>query len=101
MCRVRHIIVLLTILSISLAFPEATNGQDTTTEPLVTLTLGKIKGSTLTSRLGKPIFSFRGIRYAKAPVDELRFKVGSMKRAVINTNRNVLNKYFICYVNRL
>jgi carboxylesterase type B len=36
---------------------------------------GEIEGSTLTSRLGKTIYSFRGIRYAKAPINELRFKV--------------------------
>jgi carboxylesterase type B len=35
---------------------------------------GEIEGSTLTSRLGKTIYSFRGIRYAKAPINELRFK---------------------------
>jgi carboxylesterase type B len=40
----------------------------------VTTPSGKIEGSTLTSRLGKTIYSFRGIRYAKAPISELRFK---------------------------
>ncbi|XP_064213592.1 esterase FE4 [Tribolium castaneum] len=40
----------------------------------VTTSLGKILGSTHTTRLGKTIFAFRGIRYAKAPTNELRFK---------------------------
>ncbi|KAF2886687.1 hypothetical protein ILUMI_19486 [Ignelater luminosus] len=42
--------------------------------PIVTTSLGKVKGAILTTLLGKPIYSFRGIRYAKPPVDELRFK---------------------------
>lgn len=76
MYQVYQIIALAAILGIALAFPDANNnGQDATKEPLVTLTLGKIRGSTLTTRLGKTIFSFRGIRYAKPPVEELRFKV--------------------------
>lgn len=45
-------------------------------ENIIVITpLGKIMGSTLESRLGRTIFSYRGIRYAKAPVGELRFKV--------------------------
>ncbi|CAG9854755.1 unnamed protein product [Phyllotreta striolata] len=43
-------------------------------EPLVTTPLGQVKGTVITSRLAKSIFSFRGIRYAKAPVNDLRFK---------------------------
>lgn len=71
-----YYIVLASVLGVCLAFPDANNNaQEVNKEPLVTLPLGKIKGSLLTSRLGKPIFSFRGIRYAKAPVEELRFKV--------------------------
>lgn len=71
-----YYIVLATVLGVCLAFPDANNiAQEDNKEPLVALSLGKIKGSLLTSRLGKPIFSFRGIRYAKAPIEELRFKV--------------------------
>lgn len=44
-------------------------------EPVVNTLLGQVKGFTLTSRLGKTIYSFTSIRYAKAPVDELRFQV--------------------------
>ncbi|CAH1107847.1 unnamed protein product [Psylliodes chrysocephalus] len=43
-------------------------------EPLVSTNFGDLKGSILTSRLGKSIYSFRGIRYAEPPVKELRFK---------------------------
>lgn len=76
----RHIIALATILGVSLAFPDANNNEhDTPNEPLVRISLGQIRGSTLTSRLGRTICSFRGIRYAKAPVEELRFKVSVSK----------------------
>ncbi|KAJ3646359.1 hypothetical protein Zmor_023949 [Zophobas morio] len=40
----------------------------------VSTPLGKILGTTLTTRLGKTIYAFRGIRYGKPPVNELRFK---------------------------
>jgi len=36
--------------------------------------LGEVQGSMLTSRQGKHIYAFRGIRYAKAPINELRFQ---------------------------
>lgn len=37
--------------------------------------LGRVKGSFMTTRLGRKIYSFRGIRYAEPPVGERRFKV--------------------------
>ncbi|KAJ3646360.1 hypothetical protein Zmor_023950 [Zophobas morio] len=40
----------------------------------VSTPLGQIVGTTLTTRLGKTIYAFRGIRYGKPPVNELRFK---------------------------
>lgn len=43
--------------------------------PILFTPLGKMIGSTLESRLGKTIYSYRGIRYAQAPVGQLRFKV--------------------------
>ena len=42
----------------------------------ITTPLGDILGSTaLKSRLGRTIYSFRGIRYAEAPINSLRFQV--------------------------
>ncbi|KAH8313271.1 hypothetical protein KR067_003474 [Drosophila pandora] len=35
--------------------------------------LGRVRGTNLTSRLGLPFHAFRGIRYAKPPLGELRF----------------------------
>ncbi|KAJ8959087.1 hypothetical protein NQ318_022344 [Aromia moschata] len=45
-----------------------------TETPVLTTPLGQVKGTILTSRLGKPIYSYRGIRYAQPPVKDLRFK---------------------------
>nr|XP_023020744.1 esterase FE4-like [Leptinotarsa decemlineata] len=42
--------------------------------PIVTTPLGKIKGSIQKSRLGRTIYSYRGIRYAKPPINDLRFQ---------------------------
>ncbi|KAH8282893.1 hypothetical protein KR054_010617 [Drosophila jambulina] len=56
--------LLTTLLLIS-----ATTAED----PIVELSLGKIQGSTLESFQGNTIYAFRGIRYAQAPVGQLRF----------------------------
>jgi Carboxylesterase family len=37
--------------------------------------LGRIQGSVLTTLMEKQFYAFRGIRYGKAPVEELRFQV--------------------------
>lgn len=50
-------------------------GSVESSNPVVTTGLGKIKGSTMESRLGKLFFGFRGIRYAAPPVGPLRFQV--------------------------
>nr|AQY62728.1 carboxylesterase [Cnaphalocrocis medinalis] len=42
--------------------------------PVVTISLGKIRGSLMKTRLGKTIYSFRGIRYGEPPVGQQRFK---------------------------
>ena len=49
--------------------------QSIAEQPLVTAPIGKIRGSILTSRLGKEIYSFRGIRYGEPPVGSQRFQV--------------------------
>lgn len=43
-------------------------------KPTVTTGLGIVKGSVLESRLGVLFYAFRGIRYAKPPIANLRFK---------------------------
>lgn len=47
--------------------------------PIVSTDLGQIRGNVLESRLGNLFYSFRGIRYAQPPVNELRFEVSTMK----------------------
>ncbi|XP_011690504.1 PREDICTED: esterase FE4-like [Wasmannia auropunctata] len=37
--------------------------------------IGRIRGSTMTSRLGRKIYSFRGVRYAEPPTGQQRFQV--------------------------
>lgn len=44
-------------------------------EPVVITGLGRIRGSVLRSRLGELFYAFRGIRYAKPPTGDLRFRV--------------------------
>ncbi|XP_034666710.1 venom carboxylesterase-6 [Drosophila subobscura] len=41
---------------------------------VITTALGKIRGTILPSQSGRNFFAFRGIPYAKAPVERLRFK---------------------------
>jgi carboxylesterase type B len=44
-------------------------------QPLVSIPLGQIQGSFMSSASGRQFMAFRGIPYAKPPVGELRFKV--------------------------
>nr|XP_023018082.1 esterase FE4-like [Leptinotarsa decemlineata] len=64
----RIVLVLLLFLGLNIEIR-----CDASEYPIVTTALGRIKGSTVKSRLGKTIYSFRGIRYAKPPVENLRF----------------------------
>ncbi|XP_019761960.1 juvenile hormone esterase [Dendroctonus ponderosae] len=67
--------ILSAILGLALAVPAPdSNAPPKDTDPIVVTSLGQIQGTVIQSRLGKPIYSFRGIRYAKAPVNELRFQ---------------------------
>lgn len=43
--------------------------------PTVTISLGKIRGNNVRTNTGDFLYSFRGIRYAQSPVNELRFVV--------------------------
>lgn len=52
--------------------------NNTLTEPIVTIpSLGPIRGSFMTSTNGWQFLAFRGIRYGKAPVGDLRFKLST------------------------
>lgn len=43
--------------------------------PTVTISHGKIRGKYIRIDSGESLYSFRGIRYAQAPINELRFAV--------------------------
>ncbi|KAH0551918.1 esterase E4-like [Cotesia glomerata] len=43
--------------------------------PELTIPLGRIKGSMMRTRLGKDIYTFRGLRYAESPEGKQRFKI--------------------------
>ncbi|KAL1494980.1 hypothetical protein ABEB36_010476 [Hypothenemus hampei] len=69
-------LIISAIVALTFADPDpdsnaAPKGGETL---IVTSPLGRIQGTVIQSRLGKKIFSFRGIRYAKAPINELRFQ---------------------------
>lgn len=78
----RNLLVLL-CASLVFGYPEPDNRpvQTGAQPPKITIPLGEIEGAVLRSRLGKPFFAFRGIHYAKPPINELRFKV-RMKMAM-------------------
>ncbi|XP_026670908.1 esterase FE4-like isoform X2 [Ceratina calcarata] len=46
-----------------------------TAQPEVTAPIGRIHGSIIRSRLGREIYSFRGVRYAEPPTGERRFQI--------------------------
>jgi hypothetical protein len=67
-------VVLWLLVALSL---KSTASQPHDTSPLVTTVHGVLRGSVIQSRLGRPIYSFRGVRFAQPPVGNLRFKVRS------------------------
>jgi hypothetical protein len=71
----KMVIAAVSVLFLTI-FLALANGQDPTDDPLVVRTTkGYLKGSILTSRKGKSIYSFRGVRFAQPPVGNRRFKV--------------------------
>ena len=64
-------VVILVLLSLI----HIINSCNEHNEPVVYTKLGKIKGSLMKTRLGKTIYSFRGIYYAEPPTGKNRFKV--------------------------
>ncbi|XP_017854015.1 venom carboxylesterase-6 [Drosophila busckii] len=62
-------------LSKTLEESEPPIGSDKELSDLViTTALGKIRGTILPSQAGRNFYAFRGIPYAKAPIDNLRFQ---------------------------
>lgn len=75
----RSLWLLLIVCVLEIAVAE----DDVVNDPLlVQAPLGKLKGSFLETRLGKKIFTYRGVRYAEAPVGQQRFQVSFRYRIV-------------------
>ncbi|EFA08586.1 juvenile hormone esterase-like [Tribolium castaneum] len=70
----RRFLSLAFLIGAVFTYPNEPKATKNTEKPIITTPLGQVQGAILASRAGKPIISFRGIRYAKAPIDELRFK---------------------------
>ncbi|XP_011645491.1 esterase FE4-like [Pogonomyrmex barbatus] len=66
----KHLFVILLSIIVVLAEDDPAGEQHEVTAPI-----GKIRGSTMTSRLGRKIYSFRGVRYAEPPTGQQRFQV--------------------------
>ncbi|KAF5277168.1 hypothetical protein FQR65_LT03874 [Abscondita terminalis] len=72
---IRNALLLVIVTAVvALPNPDSKPISQQNATPLLTTPLGTIQGSIILSRQGKQIFAFRGIRYAKAPVGELRFQ---------------------------
>lgn len=65
--------LLWSIVSVLISSNSVLSSRDT--HPVVITHLGKIQGNILKSRLNQSFYAFRGIRYGKAPLNELRFQV--------------------------
>lgn len=75
--------------------------------PVINTNLGQIRGRVLESRLGKPFIAFRGIRYAEAPINDLRFKVffaipyfvrikKNLKKLMLQKHKTILYGLLFC-----
>lgn len=62
--------------------------------PTVTISLGKIRGKYIRIDSGDSLYSFRGIRYASAPINELRFAVSCSFQISNKTNKMLINLIF-------
>lgn len=60
-------------------FCNADSNSEVDDLPIVNTSLGRIQGRNLKSRLGNSFLAFRGIRYAEAPVNDLRFQVNEFQ----------------------
>lgn len=65
---------LLIIFCCAASIVAGQNATDEQQQLLVHAPTGPIRGSILNSRLGRKIYSFRGIRYAEPPVGQQRFQ---------------------------
>jgi hypothetical protein len=84
-------VVLWLLVALSL---KSNASQPHDTSPLVTTAHGVLRGSVIQSRLGRPIYSFRGVRFAQPPVGNLRFKV---RTTMASTWNRRVTPYFAAF----
>lgn len=70
------LIIFLVILTCKLV--SNSSGKDVRGPDVLLTRLGEIRGKEMTTRKERKIMSYRGIRYGKAPVKELKFKVSQI-----------------------
>jgi hypothetical protein len=78
MCR-KVVLCLLVALAL-----KSNASQPDETSPVVRTVHGDLRGSVTQSRLGRIIYSFRGVGFAQPPVGNLRFKVRSTMASTRN-----------------
>lgn len=90
--------ILILIVSICVV-----NAESNDQYRLVNTTNGQVQGVRNTTLLnGIPFYSFKGIPYAKPPINDLRFKVrGSSSDAFARDMLHVSNKFKIRLLNQL
>jgi hypothetical protein len=69
------VVIAITTVLLVVFLGKSSDEDELPEETLVETSLGRINGSIFRTRLDKKFIGFRGIRYAEAPVDELRFRV--------------------------
>lgn len=65
---------LVVVLFIGLLTNSECGTFDNEWKPIVLTTSGQVQGNVINTRLDRSFYAFRGIRYGKAPVGDLRFK---------------------------
>ncbi|KAK5641616.1 hypothetical protein RI129_010163 [Pyrocoelia pectoralis] len=70
-----RVLILLLVIGLATSTPKPDHkAVSEKSVSIVTTPLGTVQGSLMQTRNGKQIIAFKGIRYAKAPVNDLRFQ---------------------------
>lgn len=67
-------IVTIALISCGLLTSNVDASPHLDSNPIVATKLGQIQGIVMNTRLDRPFYAFRGIRYAQPPVGDLRFR---------------------------
>lgn len=69
------VVAAVTTVLLVVLFPDSPESSKLFDETVVDTKLGRINGSIFYTRLDNKFIGFRGIRYAEAPIDDLRLRV--------------------------